>query len=543
MKARLDGARSAMRIATLLIVAAAAATSEAAWLRPVVGQGHFQFTCDLVTLPQEGGQIDAVVLIAIRHREITFTSEAGSHRARVRVHAVLQGPDGLEVTAETTARLSARNASEAGSPTLQQIVSLPVRNIPFAHGAMTITVEDLNRRRPGLAYLATDRKAFATAVADWYAPPAREPEGLAVGGVVYLAHAPIRTWERDGRGVVGAGDGPWDWANPLRRYGLEAEALQIYVTIEPPLRRTDQQRAAARDLRLEIISDHLDLALVDTLRLWPQAREALAMGRSTAIYWEMDAGGLPPGSYRLGIAPLDTAGRGLLTGFDVVWGLDQLARDPLELLGEGRTVFYGDDLSRFEEASPAERMAMLERFWRDQDPSPEDPYNEAYAEFRRRIAHVNVFLGGFDENGALDPRGRVYILLGEPDGFREEPVPLNHQDLEDARVLVNQRYAPERQGFTTRVYNPSTGSGARVNFTTEGAIPMPYSYTADVNIRSKKTAVDTRVFQLWRYDQGGRPLFTNQYSSLSGGLRFLFVDKYGHGDFVLDATNATQLGD
>ena len=526
-----------------LLSAGLAAPAGAAWLRPVEGSGNFQFTCDLVNLPREDGLVDVVITVGLRHREITFENDAGMQRARVRAVATLRGPEGAEVTAETTVRLSARNESEAGSPTLHQVFSLALREVPFRHGEFELVLEDLNRRRPGLAYLATDFKAYSQAVSDWFAPPAREPRGLAVGDAVFLTHAPIRSWEQTGRGVLGAADGPWDYSNPLRRYGLEAEALQVYFSLEPPALAADRRRAASKDLRLEVVSEHLDFALVDTVRLTPTIRATLAAGRSAAVYWEMDVGGLPPGSFRLGIAPIDTTGRGLLTGFDVVWRLAQLARNPRQVLGEGRTVFHGEALQTFEMATQTEQELMLETFWKDHDQTPEEPYNPAYAEFQRRISYVTIFLGGFDEHGALDPRGEVYLLLGEPDSFREEPVPMNHQDLEDARIMVYERYAPERTGSGSRAFDGALGNPTQGNVAFQGPIAMPYSYLADVNIRSKKTAVDSRVFQLWRYDQAGKSLFENQYSDLGGGLRFLFVDKHGMGTFVLDATNAWIMGD
>lgn len=123
---------------------------------------------------------------------------------------------------------------------------------------------------------------------------------------------------------------------------------------------------------------------------------------------------------------------------------------------------------------------------------------------------------------------------------------MNQQELEDARVLVYEPYGPERAGSLTRggITGQVEGDGSdRGNFTTQGAIPMPYSYMADIQIRSKKTAADIRVFQLWRYDQSGEQLFANRYSNLSGGLRFLFVDQTGSGDFVLDSSNTRLRGD
>ena len=240
----------------------------------------------------------------------------------------------------------------------------------------------------------------------------------------------------------------------------------------------------------------------------------------------MDAAGLPPGSYRLGIAPIDTAGHGFLSSFDVVWRLHSLSRRPGDLLGEGRTVLRGKALREFEAATNADREVMLAAFWKDLDPSPEDPYNEIYSEFQRRVDYVRLVLGGFDEFGARDPRGRVYMYLGQPDNIVQEPVPMNERELEDARVMVYERYAPERAGTTAK-----------------SIIGMPFSHVANAEIRAKKTAASVRVFQLWRYDHAGKQLFPNFYSDMGGGLRFLFVDRSGLGDFVLDASNTMLRGD
>jgi len=541
---RRGGTRAAMMCFCLLATAPAAA----GWLRAVDGTGNFHFTCDLVTLVGETGTIDVVALVTVPHREITFKSDAGSERARLRATLTLADHEGRTVATDITRRLTARTADEAGSPTLSQVFTVVLRDVPFTSGNATLLLEDLNRRRPGFAYLGSDQKASSLAAADWAAPPPRGPSGLAVGDAIFLAHAPIRIWEETGRDLVPGDGGPWEYINPARRYGLEADAVQVYFTVEPPADPADRRRAAGRDLRLEIASDHLDFALLDTLHLAGPVREALAAGRPAAVYWEMDAAGLPPGSFRLGIAPLDSAGRGLLTGFDMVWSLQQLARPIDDLLGEGRTVLMDEALARFEEAPRVEQEAMLDEFWTALDPTPEDSYNETYAEFRRRVAYVCAYLRGFGEQGAVDPRGRIYLLLGEPSSVREEAVPMNELDLEDARVLVFERYAPERLGSTVKgmgvdLHTADPNVSYRGNYTQLGAIPMPYSYMADIDIRANKTAADTRTFQLWRYDDAGRQLFPNTYSGQGGGLRFLFVDRTGQGDFVLDSDNARIMGD
>ncbi len=540
------------RLATQLLALIAAAVvllanpAAAGWLRPVVGAGNFYSTCDLVTLPRADGTRDVVAMVAIQHREITFENEAGRFQARIGIIATITTDDGRVFRTEDTVRLHARNETEAGSPTLNQIFTVVLRDVDAVSGKFEMQLDDLNRRRPGFVHLGSERKAFSLVAADWYAPPARQPNGLSVGDAIFLAHAPIRDWVTIGRPAIPGADGPWEYINPLRRFGLEAEKLQVYFTLEPPALAEDRRRASSRDLRIELVSNDLDFSLLDTVPLTRSVREALAAGRPAAVYWEIDGVGLPPGAFRMGIAPLDTAGRGLLTGFDVVWSLALLARNTDDLLGEGRSVFVGADLSAFESASRVEQEEMLDEFWKANDPTPDEPYNPNYAEYRRRVAHVTAFLGGFDEQGARDPRGRIYLLLGEPSSVRAESMPMNEDDLNDARIMVYERYAPERMGATVK--DPGLVSAQNYGVYTRsyqgaGVIPMPYSYMADKNIKAKVTAPDTRRYELWRYDDGGTQLFLNSYSGQGQGLRFLFLDKNGRGDFVMDSDNTRLMGD
>ena len=62
-----------------------------------------------------------------------------------------------------------------------------------------------------------------------------------------------------------------------------------------------------------------------------------------------------------------------------------------------------------------ERERFIEAFWKQRDPDPDTPDNEAQKEHYRRIAYANDKLGR-DSPGAgwRTPMGRIYIMLGEP---------------------------------------------------------------------------------------------------------------------------------
>ena len=533
----------------LLVVASVLAvvgTGAAAWLQPIEGDGYFRFMVDAANLADGDGSLDVVVMIAVPNGDLEFEKETGVLQGRLRATATLRGHDGAEQTAVKSYRVTTRSRTEAGSPTLHQTVLLVLEGVSIASGRLEVMVEDLLRPRPGLQYLGTEERAFARAEADWAALPERETRGLAVGDAVFLAHAPIRTWEQDGRPTPAGQGGPWDFVNPHRRYGLETEQLQIYFTVSPPRRVEDRRRAARRPLLVRIESDAMQFALTDTVRTTTEVQRALTAGRPAAIYWSMDAGGLPPGRFRLSVAPLDEVGRGLLARFDVVWSLSELARSHGDLLGEGRTVLMGEAIDEFEQASRPEQVRILDEFWAELDPTPEDPFNEARAEFHRRIAHVESFLGGFDATGARDPRGRIYLLLGKPDSVREEVMPMNENAVVAARDLVFDRFriqAEGSHGTSPWVFSDYAGVGrANPNAASLSAF-VPYTYMADVIAARDRSSDNTRSFLFWSYDQLGRQLFVNSYTGLGDGLRFLFIDQTGLGHYKLDSSNVTMPAD
>ncbi|HLX12030.1 MAG TPA: GWxTD domain-containing protein, partial [Bacteroidota bacterium] len=66
---------------------------------------------------------------------------------------------------------------------------------------------------------------------------------------------------------------------------------------------------------------------------------------------------------------------------------------------------HGDDLER-----------AFRQFWKDRDPTPHSAYNEAMAEYYRRVDHaVSAFATIGQDDGFKTERGRAYIIYGAPD--------------------------------------------------------------------------------------------------------------------------------
>jgi len=511
--------------------------------RPLEGGGNFRSLADMVNRWRDNGTLDVILMFAVANGELTYRGEHGVISAEVGVTAAVTSSAGEQITRTRTIVLQVANADEAKSSTLYQIFSVVLPNVPFRDGYVSYRLEDMNRGRSGLLNLINENKAHSEAAADWSAPTTRRQErGLTLGDPLFLSGAPIGQWRQ---GELRPDDAErsvlFDYVSPTRRYGLARDHLQIYFEVQPP-RQGSAYVAADTPLMVQISGRDPDFALRDTLRLDDVARLALVSGNGAGVFYELDINVLPPGSFQLLVAPLADVGRGFVTEFDVTWRMAVLGRHGDDLLGEGRTVFYGKRLKEFLAASGSDREVMLERFWRKLDPDPETPVNEVYLEFRRRVTYVRKHLGGFGRSGANDPRGEIYLLLGPADKIEIESMPLNPMDQEDARIKVFELFAPDRVGQTAKGTDPA-GTQELSPYSRVGGIPMPYSPTAEKNILVTRGQASRYLgFELWRYQNAGVELFENEYSRMSLGLSFLFVDKTGTGYFVLESTNAFQLG-
>lgn len=86
--------------------------------------------------------------------------------------------------------------------------------------------------------------------------------------------------------------------------------------------------------------------------------------------------------------------------------------------------YFGHDaeLARLRKASPAERGALWRQFWRETDPDPTTPENEAISAYIARVAIANQRFRDEAVAGWRTDRGEVFITLGEPDeSFETSP--------------------------------------------------------------------------------------------------------------------------
>jgi GWxTD domain-containing protein len=79
------------------------------------------------------------------------------------------------------------------------------------------------------------------------------------------------------------------------------------------------------------------------------------------------------------------------------------------------------DTARLRRLLPAEQRAFVQRFWREHDPDPTTPENEALLEYWSRVTHA--FFLFFDlRRREWDERGEVYVRYGRPGRAEYNPV-------------------------------------------------------------------------------------------------------------------------
>ena len=79
--------------------------------------------------------------------------------------------------------------------------------------------------------------------------------------------------------------------------------------------------------------------------------------------------------------------------------------------------YFGNEeqLARLRRASPAERPGLWQSFYKDSDPNPATPENEALDAYFLRLAGADQRFPDEGQPGWRTERGEVYIVLGDPD--------------------------------------------------------------------------------------------------------------------------------
>ncbi|HEV7706376.1 MAG TPA: GWxTD domain-containing protein, partial [Gemmatimonadaceae bacterium] len=199
-------------------------------------------------------------------------------------------------------------------------------------------------------------------------------------------------------------------------------------------------------------------ARLDTVpSLIANPRSTIVLGRDTLAGLYIEGYGLPP-TARVGVAvlndahvvilrdtvnlvrqgelssallefPVATIGVGPVTVVTSLAGAADSVQAPLflsfgdefgitsfdELLSYLRYFASAPRIQALRDAPPEQRASLWAAFWKQTDPTPSTPDNEALRDYFRRIATANTRYREEGIPGWLTDRGKVYVTLGEPD--------------------------------------------------------------------------------------------------------------------------------
>ncbi len=123
-----------------------------------------------------------------------------------------------------------------------------------------------------------------------------------------------------------------------------------------------------------------------------------------------------PGNYRIKIYPSDRAGDTLAQNFKVEWvDMPVSLRNP-DYAAE--MMYYTLTDAEYEEISDGDKTEVLKKIWKywlKNDPTKYTVYNEAMAEYYKRVDYAFFNFQTINEkDGAKTDRGKIYILKGPP---------------------------------------------------------------------------------------------------------------------------------
>ncbi len=277
---------------------------------------------------------------------------------------------------------------------------------------------------------------------------------------------------------------------PDRVYGLLLPDLRIYFELYD--RRAEGIAAERVEVSYEVASSSGESVL--------SRREALSLhgGGKWARSARLDLSEVPAGRYGVHVSAVRpaTGDRVDASGaIDIIWSAFSWNKKLDDLLLETAPVASSEQLDQIKRLSSGERENYLAKFWKALDPTPETPRNEAFEEHYQRLRRADRAFGG-RTRGIQTDRGRIFVRFGQPDE-------------------ISTGFATDEfiGGFLWKPKN-------EFNFNEEGRARGGYNYK-------------DKTYEIWSYDQRGRQIGASPEVGSGLGLRFIFVDVSGTGDYEM----------
>ena len=462
---------------------------------PDVSVGDIRYHASAVAYRHDGGDARAEFFIRIPYREIKFLPATDHFEARLRITVELLAKGGRRVGYE---QREAKLQSTVAEATLDSLLGEVYTVGLVAHKGkyhFKVTVEDMNVARRGLVYQMKDKKREGLVqgdidMSDWLF------QNPAVSGIEFAWNVQEKTPE-----TPFAKGGFEVQPHPSAYYGYYKDMLSAYYEIydlpPPPEGRPYRVRTMIFGADSDTLLESLDSLHVTEGTAWPHTLYA-------------DVSSLPAGHYRLRIDLLDSpGGKAIATSqseFDVLWDVDSWRPDAAEFYDiTAQTLLTQEEAYNFRQLTRRDKEPQHAAIRPSIDPTPDTAEHELRREFLNRIAYANAHYTVFDK-GMLSDRGRIWIQFGEPDEVQIERLPVSEKTL---GVVVDGQIPKASEDLLT---NPNTG------------------------------VVDTRPYEIWTYHLRGHEMVPrHRMNEISAGMKFVFVDEQGYGDYTLRYSSVSGM--
>jgi GWxTD domain-containing protein len=461
---------------------------------PAASVGDLRFHASAVAFRHGEKQARAEFSIRVPYRQLQFLHTSDRYEAKLRLTVEMNNAKGSRSGyMQREASVQSIELAPTTDSLLGEIYTAGLV-VPPGTYSFKVTVEDLNAFRQGLVakMKKQHRAGVVEGAVDLGAWLFQNP---ALSGLQFA-------WEiRDSTGETDFTKGPYEvLPQPSGYYGAFQQSVyayyEIYDTEPPPEGRSYRLQETITNAAGDTLFTDMDSLRVTEGTAWPHALSIDISTLGAGHYWltlGLQAEGEKAGA----------SGRG---EFDVIWSPDSWSDDAADVYEVTATTLMSSDSSAIFLSLPmGEQERWMERLWRSIDPTPDTAENERRDEFQRRIEYVNANFSVIGL-GIYSDRGRVYLRYGEPDDSQIERVPV-------------------------------------------GTKTLGYSLGNDIPLSSKAAITDTqsgvadmRAYEIWTYEHRGQEL-TRRYgtSEVNSGLKFVFVDDQGYGDYRLNYSSTTGL--
>jgi GWxTD domain-containing protein len=480
-----------------------------------VGRGDFDFHLDSAAFRGHDGKALTDIIVRVPNHSLRFKEAGKEWKTRVVFKFLLTDDHGKEVFKQAeTLTFHETDPSRIESSLAFQTVIKQLSLVPGGYW-LSVGLENLDAPKISIVGLIKDQnKSSSVNKARLNLPliPETEPS----------FSTPLFVWDVDPRAQGIRKYQP----NAARMYGLYRDTLAVYVELYLP----DQMaQAPSFDFRTEIVNAESQ-PIRETKRTLPNPAPQGGALRTYPVFLREDLTAVVAGTYSLYLSfGLDgqTIARVKSGEFSVAWDLRTWEIPRREYLAEARFLLGDDQFKAFQHKSPGEQEQMLDALWKTFDPTPETGVNEAYDTFVERMAYINAHYGGSGP-AVMNPQGEIYLRYGRPDEIVQDVVPLNYETLLEAEQIVEDPYHPMNYSSTP---------------TQQYTLPVIVNSIAGGSPNARNRPEDNTgvPYELWIYVAGGEPMLArDKIQEVDIGMRFLFVDRDGHGVYALERSSTVS---